>query len=272
VKTVRRRLPLGLVLAALFGCAEARNYPDPGGPRYAGGRPSPPTDPVLKVVSFNIRYAQHIDLALQVLQEDPPFQGADVIALQEMDAPATERMAAALGCQYVYYPAAFHPGGGKDFGNAVLSRWPIVDDHKVLLPHASPFRVLTRAAVAVTLDVAGVRTRVYSVHLEAPLGATPGQRRDQAAAVAEDARRFPGPVVVAGDFNNRDLVGALFEREGFTWVTRELVGTISWFAWDHVFVRGLVPSDPRSSGVALKNNGASNHRPIWADVLLPTAP
>jgi endonuclease/exonuclease/phosphatase family metal-dependent hydrolase len=224
---------------------------------------------VLKVVSFNIRYARHVDLALKVLQEDPSFRGADLVALQEMDAPAAAEMAAALGCQYVYYPAAFHPGGGKDFGNAILSRWPILDDHKVLLPHASPFRGLTRAAVAATVDVAGVPTRVYSVHLEAPVGLTPGQRREQAAAVAEDARRFHGPVVVAGDFNNRDLVGALFEKEGFSWVTRELAGTISWFAWDHVFVRGLRPTDARSSGVALKNNGASNHLPIWADLLMP---
>jgi endonuclease/exonuclease/phosphatase family metal-dependent hydrolase len=265
----RRSLVLGAALLALFGCAEARNYRDPGGPRYAGGRPSPPRDPVLKVVSFNIRYAQHVDLALEVFREDPSFREVDLVALQEMDAPATAQMAAALGCQYVYYPAAFHPGGGKDFGNAVLSRWPILDDHKVLLPHASPFRGLGRAAVAATVDLLGVPTRVYSVHLEAPVGLTPGQRRDQAAAVVEDARRFPGPVVVAGDFNNRDLVGALFERAGFTWVTRELAGTISWFAWDHVFVRGLRLSDPRSRGVALENNGASNHRPIWADLLLP---
>jgi endonuclease/exonuclease/phosphatase family metal-dependent hydrolase len=221
-------------------------------------------------VSFNVRYARRIDLALEVFLENESFRGADLIALQEMDAPSTERMAAALGCQYVYYPAAFHPGGGRDFGNAILSRWPIVDDHKVLLPHSSPFRGLARAAVAATVDVAGVPTRVYSVHLEAPLGITPAQRREQAQAVAEDAKRFPGPVVVAGDFNNRDLVGGIFEQAGFSWVTRELEGTISWFAWDHVFVRGLRLSDARSRGVALTNNGASNHRPIWADLLLPS--
>lgn len=265
---IRRNL-LFLALASLAGCAEARNYSDAAGPRYAGGQPSPPTDPVLKVVSFNVRYARRIDLALEVLQKDESFQGADLIALQEMDAPGTEHLAKALGCQYVYYPAAFHPGGGRDFGNAVLSRWPIVEDHKVLLPHASPFRGLRRAAVAATVDIAGIPLRIYSVHLEVPAGLTPNQRRDQARAVVEDALRFPGPVVVAGDFNNRTAVGQIFESAGFSWVTRDLGSTISWFTWDHVFVRGLRLSDAKSRGVALKNNGASNHLPIWADLLVP---
>jgi endonuclease/exonuclease/phosphatase family metal-dependent hydrolase len=255
-------------LIGLAGCADARGYPDLSGPRYAGGVSTPSPDPIVKVVSFNIRYARRIDLALEVFQKDESFKGADLVALQEMDAPGAEVMARALGCQYVYYPSAFHPGGGKDFGNAVLSRWPIVEDHKIPLPHASPFRGLRRAAVAATVDVAGVPVRFYSVHLEAPAGITPAQRRNQASAVAEDARKFPGPVIIAGDFNNHGLVGEVFERSGFSWVTRDLGWTISWFSWDHVFVRGLRLSDAKSRGVALKNNGASNHLPIWVDLLL----
>jgi endonuclease/exonuclease/phosphatase family metal-dependent hydrolase len=268
---VNRLRDLGTLLLAAFvlqGCEKARNYPDPAGPRYAGGIPSPDPDPTLKVVTFNIRYAREIDRALEVFQKEP-FKGADLIALQEMDAPGTERMAAALGCAYVYYPAAFHPGGGKDFGNAVLSRWPILDDHKVLLPHPSPFRSLQRAATAATVSVRGVPIRVYSVHLEAPAALTPAQRRDQAETVARDALRFPGPVVVAGDFNNHGVVGKIFEQAGFEWVTRALPATISWFTWDHVFVRGLRKSGPQSAGVALANNGASNHVPVWADLLVP---
>lgn len=258
-----------LAAAALPGCQGARNYTDPAGPRYAGGSPSPDPDPILKVVTFNIRYANEIDKALDVLTRDGPFKGADLIALQEMDAPSARRMAEALGCAYVYYPAAFHPGGGKDFGNAVLSRWPILDDHKVVLPHLSPFRSLQRAATAATVSVRGRPVRVYSVHLEAPNALTPGQRRDQAGTVVQDALRFAGPVVVAGDFNNRDVVGRVFEEAGFQWVTRDLGATISWFSWDHVFVRGLRPSTPDTAGIALGNNGASNHLPVWADVLPP---
>jgi endonuclease/exonuclease/phosphatase family metal-dependent hydrolase len=264
------RVVLSLLVAAcaLSGCEEARNYPDPAGPRYAGGTPSPDPDPILKVVTFNIRYAREVDRALEVFTKDP-FEGADLIALQEMDAAGTEKMARALGCAYVYYPAAFHPGGGKDFGNAVLSRWPILDDHKVLLPHRSPFRGLQRAATAATVSVRGVPTRFYSVHLEAPQGLTAGQRREQADAVVRDALGFTGPVVVAGDFNNRAVVGKVFEAAGFSWITRDLGATISWFAWDHVFVRGLRPSAPDSTGIALTNNGASNHLPVWADLRVP---
>ena len=219
-------------------------------------------------MTFNIRYARAIDRALEVLAKEP-FEGADLMALQEMDAAGTERIARALGCAYVYYPASFHPGGGKDFGNAVLSRWPILDDHKIVLPHVSPFRHLQRAATAATVSVNGVATRVYSVHLEAPTGLTAAQRRDQASAVVRDAEGFAGPVVVAGDFNNRAVVGKVFEAAGYRWITRDLGATISWFSWDHVFVRGLEASTPDSAGIALTNNGASNHLPVWADLRLP---
>src|SRR5688500_9128940 len=108
---VSRAALLATAVSALPGCQEARNYTDPAGPRYVGGVPSPDPDPILKVVTFNVRYARRIDRALEVLLADGPFKGADLIALQEMDAPGTERMARALGCAYVYYPASFHPGG-----------------------------------------------------------------------------------------------------------------------------------------------------------------
>jgi endonuclease/exonuclease/phosphatase family metal-dependent hydrolase len=268
---VTRRALLAVTAVLLAGCEGARNYTDPAGPRYAGGVPSPDPGPVLKVVTFNVRYAREIDKALEVFQKDP-FRGADLVALQEMDAPGAARMAAALGCAYVYYPSAFHPGGGKDFGTSVLSRWPILDDHKVPLPHGSPFRGLRRAATAATVSVHGVPVRVYSVHLEAPAGITPGNRRDQVRAVIRDAAAFSGPVVVAGDFNNHGVVGPLFQEAGYEWVTKDLGATISFFTWDNVFVKGLRTTAPGAAGIALSNNGASNHLPVWADLLAPGAP
>lgn len=41
----------------------------------------------------------------------------------------------ALGMSWVYYPAIFRHRSDKDFGNAVLSRWPIIADKKIVLPH-----------------------------------------------------------------------------------------------------------------------------------------
>ena len=101
-----------MLVAGLLGCSTGRNYPDPDGPRYAGGTavaPSPPYKDAtaLHVVSFNIEYALQMDSAIAVLAGDPALQNADVILLQEMNEKATRRVADTLGMWYVYYPSVF---------------------------------------------------------------------------------------------------------------------------------------------------------------------
>ena len=71
----------------------------------------------------------------------------------------------ALGMNYVYYPALLHPVPKKNFGNAILSRWPIVDDEKLILPSKSMTRGGQRVAVAATVVVGTERVRVFAVHL-----------------------------------------------------------------------------------------------------------
>jgi hypothetical protein len=78
------------------------------GVRYAGGAVAPLSwgaeTTTLRVVTFNIQFARHIDSAMALLATAEPLAGADIITLQEMDAPGTSRIAAALGMSYVYYP------------------------------------------------------------------------------------------------------------------------------------------------------------------------
>ena len=66
----------------------------PGIPRPSGLRGG-----AIKVVSYNISFAEHIDLAIQELGE---FEDADVILLQEMDEAGTELVAKSLKYDYVY--------------------------------------------------------------------------------------------------------------------------------------------------------------------------
>jgi endonuclease/exonuclease/phosphatase family metal-dependent hydrolase len=256
----------GIVLvSSLAACTPARNYGDPQGPRYAGSF-AHETPVGLKVVTFNLRFARRIDRTEELFLKNDHLRDASVIALQEMDAPGTERLARALGYDYVYYPSALHPQTGRDFGNAVLSRWPIEADHKVILPHLSGLRRMLRTVAAADLRLPDGLLRVYSVHLATPAELTPQARVDQALAIAEDARLFPGAVIVAGDFNNRDLVGRVFENAGFVWASRDLGRTLRFFCWDHVFARGLVSSMPSRRGIVVDNNGASDHLPVWIDL------
>ena len=258
---------LVLALLAAAACSNALNYADPAGPRYEGRFSGIDADPALRIVTFNIKFSREIDRAIELFQKNHELQNPDIIALQEMNNAGVDRIARALGMSYVYYPAAFHPQGSGDFGNALLVKGTIESDHKLILPHTSRIRHMLREAVAADVVVDGIRLRAYSVHLETPFQISAADRRDQAGAILQDAARYPGPVVIAGDFNSRDVVGNIFGGAGFQWVTRDAGHTISFFSWDHVFVRGLALKAPPRKGIVLNNNGASDHLPVWAELL-----
>jgi endonuclease/exonuclease/phosphatase family metal-dependent hydrolase len=187
---------------------------------------------------------------------------ADLLLLQEMDAPGTERISRALGMNSVYYPSAVHPHNGGDFGNALLSPWPIEDPRKLLLPHESRVIKLRRMATVGRVRVAGRPLRVYSIHVETVLRLRGAARREQVQAILDDAASSPDPVVIAGDLNSRGLA-PLFERAGYWWLTRDVHDTAAWFDLDHVFVRGLHPAAQPAAG-AEESRGASDHKPVWA--------
>jgi endonuclease/exonuclease/phosphatase family metal-dependent hydrolase len=270
---VKRRAKF-LILVALLsspGCRTGLNYAGAHGPRYAGGATPlllaarrPPN--ALHVVTFNIQFARHIDRAIALFDSTPALRDADIVTLQEMDAPGTRRLASALGMRYVYYPATVHPKTGRDFGNAILSRWPILADAKVILPHLARFEKTERIATAATIRVGERTIRVYSVHLATWLGLGPGARRDQAEAVLADAAAFPC-VIVAGDMNAHSI-GKTFRAAGYGWPTKDNPATDHFFHYDHVFLKGLQAAKGVNTGVVRDNRGASDHRPVWAVVSL----
>ena len=84
---------------------------------------------------------------------------------EEMDEDGVQRIATALGMSYAYYPAVHHPVDKKDFGPALLARWPIEDDRKVILPHLSLSRRAQRVAVTGRGQHRGEMVQLYAVHL-----------------------------------------------------------------------------------------------------------
>jgi len=260
------------VAAALLlaGCAHTVNLLNPLSPKFEGSY-APPVTTVdngsrLRVVSFNIKLADQIDRAIEVLRT-PELRNADVISLQEMDESGTERIARALSFNYVYYPGSIHPTRQRYFGPAILTRWPIVASRKVLLPYEAPVRHQRRTATAATIDVRGTCLRVYAVHLETQMRATDRDRQSQVDAILADAAGTKCPVVVAGDFNSKSI-GSYFEQKGYAWPTRDVGRTITWFSWDHIFTRGLGLPDSGGAGAVREVHGASDHRPVWASLVL----
>jgi endonuclease/exonuclease/phosphatase (EEP) superfamily protein YafD len=265
-----RHAALVLVALAATGCRAVLNYQSPLGPRYAG-LASPPVagapTRALRVVTYNVQWGRHVERAIHVLQTRLPLPEADIVVLQEMDADGTRRIAEALGMAWIYYPAAVHPKRGRDFGNAVLSRWPIVEDKKILLPHVGGLRHAQRIATAATVMVGPVPVRVYSAHLGTPSDIRPSKRRDQAQAILADAAAYAF-VIIAGDMNSHGI-GKEFRAGGFLWPTEHNGFTTAVFNWDHIFFKGFTSPDTARTGIVRDTLGTSDHDPVWAVARLP---
>ena len=110
---MRRLLETTIAAASLAcapGCAAALNYDDPAGPvvivqqlssRVATGE--------IRLVTFNVKFGEHVDRAADLLTRPGPLRDADVLFLQEMDGPGTEKLARVLGMNSIYVPSAWHP-------------------------------------------------------------------------------------------------------------------------------------------------------------------
>jgi endonuclease/exonuclease/phosphatase family metal-dependent hydrolase len=260
-----------LGVTATAGCRTGRNYTTPEGPRYAGAPGHAPAgahraNDTLRLVSFNIEFSQQVDSAIQLLATDPALRGADVLLLQEMNQEATTRIAEALGLGYVYYPAIFHYRTDRLMGNAVLSRWPIVEDRKLVLPHVSRFVRTQRTATAATIRVGDVLVRVYSTHLGTMGDLAPAARRDQLGAILADAERYPR-VVIGGDMNDA-AVGRVARDMGYAWPTERGPATTWLGRLDHIFLKGIAAPDRGAAGTVLNVGGASDHLAVWAIGLL----
>lgn len=258
-----------LLLPALFtnGCAQALNYAEPDGPRYAGSYATrcdaEPFDGELDVVTLNIQFSLRVEQAATLFDEIAELGRADVILLQEMDAAGTQALAEHLGMTYVYYPATVHAKTGRDFGNAVLSRWPLRDDRKILLPHRAFADGSLRAATCATAETPVEPVDFCSVHLATPVELSPHARRDQALALARelaDAKR----AVVGGDFNSH-RIGHLFLHEAFDWPTKDIGKTRGFFSLDHFFTRGL---QVESVGKITNTQRATDHAAVWSKLVL----
>ncbi len=99
-----------------------------------------------------------------------------------------------LGYHYTYGPNFVYDGGA--FGNAVLSRYPIVSSTNHPLPniHFNEPRGLLEAQI----DTGGGVLNVFVTHLDVEYA---DSRLAQARAVVEISSRVAGPKVVMGDLN-----------------------------------------------------------------------
>jgi endonuclease/exonuclease/phosphatase family metal-dependent hydrolase len=112
-------------------------------------------------------------------------------------------LAKAVGFHHARTPAPFWDG--FSFGNAILSRWPILDAQTHVLPDASG-RPSHRNALIATIDAPFGPLQVVSTHLEFRFdkSATRQAQTRMLARLVAEIRNDPEeafPVVIGGDFN-----------------------------------------------------------------------
>lgn len=268
--TALARIILGFATASSLGCHPAVNYSDPVAPRYAGTArllDSASSGDTLRIVSFNIEYAREMRRAARILKTAPPLRNADVILLQEMTAPATRFLAEYLGMHYVYYPAIYNRIFQRDIGNAILSRYPITDDRKLILPSRSRYAKTQRIATAATIAVRGRRIRLYSTHLGTPADLSWKGRVAQLQHIIDDASSH-SLAVIGGDMNSKDI-GSIARAAGYLWPTDTIPQSNAFGRLDHFFVRGLELVKPQGTGTRRVSPSVSDHNPIWIRLHLP---
>jgi endonuclease/exonuclease/phosphatase family metal-dependent hydrolase len=237
-----------------------------------------PPPRTIRVVTYNIHRSRGIDRRRRpdrvaaVLRQIQ----ADIIALQEVVGAGPrgmshmEEIGAALGMGWVMAPARLLRG--HQFGNAVLSRFPVTHhaEHDLSSKTCEP-RCMQRADI----DVEGHTLHLYNVHL----GTAILERRYQAerlAAIVTD-KHIGGAKLVLGDFNEwmRGLTTKLLSSrlksvDLSTHLTRRRTypGFFPILHLDHIYYSGrleiLNVELPRTRLSLV----ASDHLPLVADVRL----
>lgn len=179
----------------------------------------------LGALVFNMERGVHLAQLGDFLEHCPEIRPFDLILANELDdgcarsggvhtaKALAERlgMNGVFGLEFIELVNAADPKGYH--GNAIFSRWPIVNARVVRLPEQYNWyfdrqrRIGGRLAVLAELDMAGRHVGVGTVHLE---NRTHGRgREEQLRAVLEAAEAmFPGlPVLLGGDLNTNTFDG-----------------------------------------------------------------
>ena len=228
--------------------------------------PTPADKATFSAVTWNIKFAERTHRAIYALHRDEPW---DVVLLQEMDERGTAEIADHFDLNYAYVALSVHPQSGRNFGNAVLSPWPLADVEVVDLPFRATIQGQPRAALGVTIHHSVMPVRVFSVHTETPV-LTHRKRLLQFVTLGDAVERWRAlPTVVGGDFNTASArsvkaVTTELERRSLVRASQSVGPTLRRagrnFELDHLFISGL-----QTDTVGLiEEHSASDHDAIWA--------
>lgn len=206
---------------------------------------------------------------------------ADVLLLQEVDngVPRSNHdcqhdvLGELLGMKHrAWFPNVDVRGGGK-YGNAIISRYPIIEASNLDLSiRWKKKRSALHGVVRVRHEDVDRTVHVFNMHL----GLARYERKIQLRTFL-DSHPFSGlhhetPVVVGGDLNDvYGRLGELLRPAGFRGVDKRPLTFPAWGpvrALDAIFVRGAVDFMKLARCDSELARRASDHRPLVAEIRL----
>jgi len=205
----------------------------------------------------------------------------DVAMLQEVDAGVprsnhddqVELLGDELGMPYrSWYPNVDVRGGGK-YGNAILSRYPLIESTNIdVTLRFKKRRSVLHGVLRVRHDDIDRTIHVFNMHL----GLARYERRRQLAMFLASQPfahlHHDTPIVVGGDLNDvYGGLGSLLAPAGFRGIDRRPLTFPAWGpmrALDAIFVRGSVDFLQLARCDTQLARRASDHRPLVAEVRL----
>jgi endonuclease/exonuclease/phosphatase family metal-dependent hydrolase len=279
MRRARRRVIVGLcaTLTALVAPLGSSHVVAAQSPAMANRLAPQPPLPPLRIMTFNIHHGEGMDgrLDLERIAKVITDAKADIVGLQEVDrgVERTRRrdilkeLADLTGMRFAFGKNIDLQGG--DYGNGLLSRFPIVSEgnrHLELVGGGEQ-----RGVLQTVLEIAGRRVLVLTTHFDHRRDSA--QRPRSADEMREMAAQWgDGPLVMLGDFNDvpdslahraltqvaRDAWVAVGEGDGFTIPVDTPRRRIDW-----VLLRGLTPTD-----ADVVRTNASDHLPVVVSATL----
>ena len=160
----------------------------------------------VQVLSYNIHHGEGVDGRFDLERQAAVIRasGADLVALQEVDVNTTRangvdqaKELARLTGMFVAFGEAI-PYAEGSYGDAVLSRWPILHSENISLPAAANHE--KRVAVLMEVQVPhGPQIRFVGTHLDHTQD--PADRIQQAQALNDALLPTAMPTLLVGDLN-----------------------------------------------------------------------
>jgi len=270
------KLVLIIGLICLFSCRALDFYGDADKPFFNSDKKeiaNPEAADSLNVVTFNIKKARKIELAISEMKALEKKTPVDIYLLQEMNEEGVQAIAKGLGLNYLYIPIAYDKSDKKDIGNAILTKGTIAHPEKLILPHAKWQNQQRRAVTIGEVNIHQKKILVFSVHTET-VAMSRKMRLDQVDSVIrygqEEASHYKY-VLIGGDFNTAfpkysHSVVNKFNSNGFDWQTARVGSTAKAMMGlvtpvnDYLFSKGFVCTN----AYAIRDSRSSDHFPVFA--------